>query len=105
MTKRSYGIAVAMLVLGLVPTAAYAGSRASTSGSTSSCVDFNNNGVCDTGDVPLLPLLQGGNGFVNTANIARPATVNAPAGPVGIVVEDMKLPGVGALIVTDGDVH
>jgi hypothetical protein len=105
MSKRSYGIAVAVLLLGLVPTAAYAGSRASASGSTSSCVDFNNNGVCDTGDVPLLPLLQGSNGVVNTANIARPATVNGPAGPVGIVLDDMKLPGVGALLVTTGDVH
>lgn len=105
MTKRSYGIAVAMLLLGLVPTAAYAGSRSSSSDSTSSCVDFNNNGVCDTGDVPLLALLQSGNGFVNTANVARPATVNAPAGPVGIVLGDVKLPGIGALIVTTGDVH
>jgi hypothetical protein len=105
MSKRFYGTAIAVLVIGLVPTAAYAHSASNSStGASASCVDFNNNGVCDTGDVPLLPLLQSGNGVVNTASVARPST--APSdGPVGVVINGLRPPAGYASIVTSGNVH
>lgn len=105
MTKRFYGTAIAVLVLGLVPTAAYAHSAGRAgAGASASCVDFNNNGVCDTGDVPLMPLLQSGNGFMNTSLLARPAT--APTnGPVRVVLDGLRPPAGFAGVLASGNVH
>lgn len=104
MTKRFYGAAIAVLVIGLVPTAAYARAASSNGGASASCVDFNNNGVCDTGDVPLVPLLQSGSGFVNTTTLARPATAPT-SGPVGIVLTGLRAPAGFVDVLASGNVH
>lgn len=114
MNKRIYGVAAAVVALGaVVPGAAYATARArKASGAMSSCVDYNNNGICDAGDAPLAPLLA--EGTVDTTTLTPPAAAHASrrhhassttnTAPIGVVLGDIHLSALGANIVASGNV-
>ncbi len=99
MKKSAYLCAAAIVTAGLVPMAAHAAGR---SGHSASCIDYNNNGVCDSGDTPIDTLLS--TGIVNTTTMRVPGAPTRLAEPIGIVLGSAKIKN-GASIVASGNVH
>jgi hypothetical protein len=89
-------VALAAVALGAITGIADAAPRSGAT-STTSCVDFNNNGVCEEGDAPLAPELEDGVFSTDGAGLRT-------SGPIGVVVGNLKLRN-GATIVASGDVR
>jgi hypothetical protein len=65
-----------------------------------SCVDLNNNGICDAGEPALGPLLNAGS--FNTS-VAQPGYA-PPAGPVGVVLDSFPITADGLTINATGNI-
>ncbi len=99
MKKSAYLCAAAIVTAGLVPMAAHAAAR---SGRATSCIDYNNNGVCDANDTPINTLLE--TGIINTTTMRVPGAPTRLVSPIGVVLGGGKIKN-GASIVASGNVH
>jgi hypothetical protein len=65
-----------------------------------SCVDLNNNGVCDAGEPALVPLLNAGSFDTTVAT----GSYKQPTGAVGIVLNDLPLTANGLNLNATGNI-
>jgi hypothetical protein len=90
----AFAIVLASIALPISPA------QASTAPSAPSCVDINNNGVCDAGEPALAPLMNAG---VFNTSTAQPG-YTPPAGPVGVVLNSFPLTADGLTITATGNI-